>query len=187
MFFSLSKVVVDVIHKHRITGEKSVGRVVVPITDMKHGVYEQKWHPVMYGKGTRTTKVGEIFLKILLHKEGLTKEQRRSSIQSNMTDLKTQPDDYDGNNSESGHAKPWNKIPNGGSTASPPSPRSRSSSSGSGGSGGGGGGGGGGDGSGGGSSLQMQIELETRLIAMEKSIAQVTEMMSNVVERIGSK
>jgi hypothetical protein len=30
----------------------------------------------------------------------------------------------------------------------------------------------------------MQIELETRLIGMERSIAQVTEMMANIVDRL---
>jgi hypothetical protein len=126
---------------------------------MNHGIYEQKWYPVMYGKGTRSSKVGEIFLKLLLHKEGLTKEQRRSSIQSNMASLKEK------SASESGKTSRETKNITQQVVASNNTGSVNTDSV---------------------NNLQSQIELETRLIGMEKSIAQVTEMMANIVERLAS-
>ena len=162
------------IHKNRITGEKSCGRVLIDIKDMKHGVYEQKWHDVLYGKKGRGTKVGQIFLKVLLHKEGLTKEQRRSSIMANMEDLASSSDSVNPPGSPGAAEKPWRKIPGGGSTVNSGAPNSSSnenavqsnpSSI---------------------QSMELQIDLETRLQAMEKNMAQVAQMMANVVERVGS-
>jgi hypothetical protein len=159
--FCLSQVVLDVVHKHRITGEKSCGRVSVPIADMKHGVYEQKWYPVQYGKGTRTSKVGEIFLKILLHTEGLTKEERRNSIRENMEDLQSSRD----SNSSTPPGSPGRGPQTTSSMQNVPNAQNMKKQS--------------------AATLQVQIDLETRLQAMERSMAQVTQMMANVVEKVG--
>ena len=158
-FCFFSQVIVDVIHKTRITGEKMCGRVTIPIKELLVGVYVQKWYPVMYGKAPRSTQVGEIFLKLLLHKEGLTKEQRAATIGANLQQLKGVPKGFAENQSE-------------GNTSSTPATVVVASN------------GGGGGGTTSTMNTQSQIDMEMRLQAMEKTIAQVASMMESVVERM---
>ena len=133
--------------------------MTIPIKELLVGVYVQKWYPVMYSKAPRSTQVGEIFLKLLLHKEGLTKEQRAATIGANLQQLKGVPKGFAENQSE-------------GNTSSTPATVVVASN------------GGGGGGTTSTMNTQSQIDMEMRLQAMEKTIAQVASMMDSVVERM---
>ncbi len=163
----------EVVHKSRIHGEKVCGHLEIPIQSLKHGVYDAKWHDVYTGKGSKKVKVGEIFLKLLLHKEGLSKEQRRASISMNMKDLNiggaagqlAPPGGKTADSAAAANAKrPWRKkaVPQGtGRSAAGGSTATAAPAGASG-----------------------TIEAEVRLGELERSMAEVLRMMKDVSESV---
>ena len=171
----------EVVHKSRIHGEKVCGHLEIPIQSLKHGVYDAEWHDVFSGKGSKKVKVGQIFLKLLLHKEGLSKEQRRASISMNIQDLHgnkptgmlASPGDKTADSGAAAIAKrPWRKkaVPKdtGGSTAEGSTVSTASTNI-----------------------TQLRegessgaIEAEVRLGELERSMAEVLRMMKDVSEAV---
>ena len=163
------QVVIEIIHKHRITGEKVEGIIKVPISDLKHGEYTGGWHDVFSSvKGKKKDKehgkkIGELSARLLLHKEGLSKEQRRNTITKNIKDLDSVTSTM--SNSEglnlavaSKTQEDWRGAPVAVSTTQSVA--------------------------GGGQPTQLQIEAEARLTRLEQELARAVEMMSNVAEAV---
>jgi hypothetical protein len=162
--FEKIMVVIEIIHKHRITGEKVEGVIKLPISTLKHGVYEGGWHDVFApSKGKNAgKKIGQINVRLLLHKEGLSKEQRRTTITKNMLDLDSSTNslsDSAGSNS-GGASKNESSV---GTVVAASKTQG---------------------GGGGGAPTQAQIEAEARLARLETELARAVQMMSDVAEAV---
>ena len=151
---------IEIVHKHRITGEKVEGIVKLPITNLKHGVYAGGWQDVYIpAKGSeKGKKVGEIHVRMLLHKEGLTKEQRRSTITQNMEELTSSSNSLsDSADSRSSGAR------RGSFTSGTTRKESGEISS---------------------IPSQSTIEAEARLTRLESELARAVQMMADVAEAV---
>lgn len=160
--FEKIMVVIEVIHKHRITGEKVEGVIKLPISTLKHGEYSGGWHDVLaLSKGKNAgKKIGQLNVRLLLHKEGLSKEQRRSTITKNLLDLDSSTNSLsDSAGSNSGGASKNNSSVGTVAAASKTQ-----------------------GGGGGGAPTQANIEAEARLVRLETELARVVQMMSDVAE-----
>ena len=160
--FNKIMVVVEIIHKHRLTGEKVEGVIKLPVSTLKHGEYTGGWHDVYApSKGSdkeeNGKKIGQLNCRLLLHREGLSKEQRRSTIMKNITDL----DSSTGSNSGTA-----SKTPDWRDTATAASKTNAIS-----------------DG-GGGVPSQAEINAEARLTRLETELARAVQMMSDVAEAV---
>lgn len=159
-------VLIEIVHKHRLTGEKVEGVIKVPLSSLKHGEYAGGWRDVYVPtKGNKSPgkKIGELYARLLLHKEGLSKEQRRSTITQNMLDLDGSSNSLsDSSGSNSGGASKTNDWRG---TAAATSKTQDGGSS-------------------GGAPSQAQIEAEARLARLETELARAVQMMSDVAESV---